>query len=536
MEIISFMEPGGWREIFLPCLFFSNFFVCYSLMHCVYRQDANRQLQRFVASIMSLLQELDRCRDSPLDRENAEFLLLRLGGAMRHMHQVITFVETSPEFSQNDVNNLRQLSRELSLIEDLFRALPVFTPSSYRAPVRYTGAVGRPSYEISREQIMLLRSCYFSWTSIASILGVSRWTIHRRVIDRDIPPSFLTYSPIQQVELQQIVQEELVSMPRCGERYMQGALRRRGICVQRWRVRDALISLDPIGRACRWAQQIPRRPYRVPHPNFLWHIDSNLKLRHWRFVIHGGIDGYSRLIVYLRCSNNNRASTVLTLFRESINTWGLPSRVRADDGGENIAVGDLMIQYRGEGRGSFITGPSVHNTRIERLWREVVHCILYIFKDIFLHMEQVGILTRNNDIDLFALHYVYTPRINSALAQFIETFNNHGLSTEHSHSPHQLWVSGILQHHSSNYSGVRGIMDDSLPDDLVMYGDDPDAPLPQGEELSGVDVAPISLNVPEHVIMVLQESFHPEEEDGNQGINIYFQVRQFLVLYFGSTI
>lgn len=79
-------------------------------------------------------------------------------------------------------------------------------------------------------------------------------------------------------------------------------------------------------------------------------------------------------------------------------------------------------------------------------------------------------------------------------------------------------------------------MDDSLPDDLAMYGDDPDAPLPQGDELSGVDVAPISLDVPEHVIMVLHESFHPEEEDGNQGINIYFQVRQFLLLYFGSTI
>ena len=165
---------------------------------------------------------------------------------MRHMHQVITFVERSPGFSQIDVNNLRQLSRELSLIEDLFRALPVFTPSSYCAPVSYTCAVGRPSYDISREQIMLLRSCYFSWTSIANILGVSRWTLHRRAIDLEIPPSFLTYSPIQQVELQQIVQEELVSMPRCGERYMQGALRRRGICVQRWRVRDALITLDPM--------------------------------------------------------------------------------------------------------------------------------------------------------------------------------------------------------------------------------------------------------------------------------------------------
>ena len=158
-----------------------------------------------------------------------------------------------------------------------------------------------------------------------------------------------------------------------------------------------LISLDPIGRACRWAQQIPRRPYRVPHPNFLWHIDSNLKFCHWRFVIHGGIDGYSRMIVYLRCSNNNKASTVLAFLRESINTWGLPSRVRADDRGENIAVGDLMIQYRGEGCGSFITGPSVHNTRIERLWREVVQCILYIFKDVFLVVDTRSAAKRRNE-------------------------------------------------------------------------------------------------------------------------------------------
>jgi len=152
-------------------------------------------------------------------------------------------------------------------------------------------------------------------------------------------------------------------------------------------------------------------------------------------------------------------------------------------------------------------------------------------------MEQVGLLSRNDNIDLFALHYVYTPRINNALAQFIETYNNHGLSTKHGRTLHQLWISGILQHHSSNYCGVRGIIDDSLPDDLAVYGDDPDAPLPQGEEFSGVDVATISLNVPDHVIMVLQESFHPEEEDGNQGINILsILIRQFLFLYFGSTI
>lgn len=46
-------------------------------------------------------------------------------------------------------------------------------------------------------------------------------------------------------------------------------------------------------------------------------------------------------------------------------------------------------------------------------------------------------------------------------------------------------------------------MDDSLFDDLVMYGDDLDVLLFQGEELLGVDVVLILFNVFEYVIMVL---------------------------------
>ena len=133
---MSIIEPGVVGKCF--CHFNSFSFLCLILnpIHFVSRQDANRQLQCFVASILSLLQEINRCHDSPLDRENADFFFLRLGGARRHMHQVITFVERAPDFTQSDVNNHRQLSRELSLIEDLFRALLVFTPNCYRAPVR----------------------------------------------------------------------------------------------------------------------------------------------------------------------------------------------------------------------------------------------------------------------------------------------------------------------------------------------------------------------------------------------------------------
>ena len=39
--------------------------------------------------------------------------------------------------------------------------------------------------------------------------------------------------------------------------------------------------------------KITRRRYYVPGSNSLWHIDGHHSLVRWRFVIHGGIDGYS---------------------------------------------------------------------------------------------------------------------------------------------------------------------------------------------------------------------------------------------------
>ena len=67
---------------------------------------------------------------------------------------------------------------------------------------------------------------------------------------------------------------------------------------------------------------------------------------------------------------------MLSCFRDAVAQWGLPSRIRSDRGGENIDVVQYMIHRRGTGRGSALVGRSVHNQRIERLWRDVYTDVL----------------------------------------------------------------------------------------------------------------------------------------------------------------
>ena len=146
-----------------------------------------------------------------------------------------------------------------------------------------------------------------------------------------------------------------------------------GLKVQHYRLRESLRRVDPRGVRSRLRQALHRRRYNVCIPNSLWHINGYLKLIRWSIVVHGGIDGYSRLPVFLSASTNNAADTVLQCFLYGVQQYGLPSRVRCDRGGENVMVLQFMLTHpqRGPGRGSCITGRSVHNQRIERFWRDL---------------------------------------------------------------------------------------------------------------------------------------------------------------------
>lgn len=128
----------------------------------------------------------------------------------------------------------------------------------------------------------------------------------------------------------------------------------------------------------------------MPGPNAVWHIDGNHKLIRWRFVIHGGIDGYSRTIVYMRCSDNNRADTVFSSFHAAVCGYGLPSCIRSDLGGKNVTVWRYMIEQQC----AVITGSSTHNERIERLWRDVYCYVGVLFHEVFYTLEENGKLMK----------------------------------------------------------------------------------------------------------------------------------------------
>ena len=253
----------------------------------------------------------------------------------------------------------------------------------------------------------------------------------------------------------------------------------------------------------------------------LCHVDGHHKLIRWRMVTHGAIDGFSRLILYLKCSTNNRASTVYDLFLEAVGQHGLPSRVRSDQGRENIRVAQHMLHHRGVDRNSIIVGSSVHNQRIERLWKDSHRCVTSLFYRLFYYLEQNDFLDAVDEKHIFALHYVYVPRINRSLRQFKEAWNSHGLRTERGQTPNQLFTAGLLR---LRFSGMDAVdLFDSVPDayGVAEEGMSSEA---DNEDSEGVVVPQSSLVVSPEQMSRIQEDVNPFSDDNYYGISLYRRV------------
>lgn len=241
----------------------------------VRNQLTDYELGQFFRSLPDLLV---LSLDANLSFDSAEFLSRRLDGFERTVSVLSSRLRVSyPTEVQllsdldallHIVSQQRQHCEDLSYIA-LLHAEEEEQLSTARVGVVISGVPGRPRLDISENLLEVLRNrAGFRWATIARNLHVSERTLRRR--RHEFGFTSLTFSDIDNNSLDEIVREILRVTPRIGFRLVQGALRQRGITVQRRRILEAMRRVDPVMITLRGSRSIVRRRYSVPCPNALW--------------------------------------------------------------------------------------------------------------------------------------------------------------------------------------------------------------------------------------------------------------------------
>uniref|UniRef100_A0A3Q3FWE2 Integrase core domain-containing protein n=1 Tax=Kryptolebias marmoratus TaxID=37003 RepID=A0A3Q3FWE2_KRYMA len=335
------------------------------------------------------------------------------------------------------------------------------------------GGQGRPAIHITREQIDFLLAQGHTVKRMANIFGCSTSFLYKKSKALGVPI---------RGRLAAVTDEDLET----NIRQLQSLYPNSGTEV--WNLNILLlnkyISLKGVGVCGPW-----------------WH--------RWMFSLN-----------YLNCSTDNRASTVLFHFLRATGLYGLPSRVRSDHGGENVQVALVMNLLQGIERRSHITGESIHNQRIERLWRDVFLHVLQPFYSMFYNLEDSALLDPSDDVHKLSLHMVFLPEIQSRLEQFRKAWNHHSLRTENNKTPTQIWTERMLANMGANSTATNNV-----------FGEDSNAPETLEELMQQQGLWPLPTTDAEQVPSVIVEPPQTRlSQQQLQSVNLALHVQVSFIL------
>ena len=147
-----------------------------------------------------------------------------------------------------------------------------------------------------------------------------------------------------------------------GYRSMWHTLRLEGYVVPRSVVQIMLKEIDPEGCRERQAKRLKKKIFSVPGPN----LDGYDKFKPYGFATHGGIDGWSRKVLWIKVlRTNNDPDVITTLFVDAVkNLGGSPQKLRSDCRTENGIAAAAQCYFRND-CSAHIYGTSPNNQRIE---------------------------------------------------------------------------------------------------------------------------------------------------------------------------
>ena len=166
------------------------------------------------------------------------------------------------ELLPDEIKKLNDLEESFSHVQKSFVQVYLATQARNlcQKPTQcsHTGLPGRPSVIVPKELLEELRGMGFAWTKIATMFGVSRWTIMRRVDDYQLT-GLQIFSDISDAEIDNIVKDHNSRHgASTGEPFLSGHFRSLGIHVQGRCIRSSINRVDPVNTALRWGALVSR--------------------------------------------------------------------------------------------------------------------------------------------------------------------------------------------------------------------------------------------------------------------------------------